>query len=389
MRLLYEGKYCNKSLFTVLIMFKRITLFFITFVCTFIGKAQDSAKIVSEEIIYNFGTIKEENGVASHIFKIKNEGKAPLVIKRVTASCGCTQPEWNKAPIAPGATTDVKISYDPTGRPGPFYKTISIFSNGKTGSFRLAIKGNVTPKPIIPELSYPYTIGEIGLTDKSIQYSTILPGESAGKSIGLKNNGKKDVLIHIGNTPHYLTVTLSSDTLKAGSTSELYCLLDAGKLKHKGHHFTKVPIYISDTNSRTSIEDQLAITSNYIDDFSKLTTNERKNAPKIALSGTLIDFGIINKSRGLFSKLKKKTTTKFEIANNGKTNLILHSISSDEKEIHLSSKGKIVKPSAKTTVKVSVKTKEIKEKFKGLITIVANDPDNPVQLIKVIAKKEN
>ena len=312
MRLLYEGKYCNKSLFTVLIMFKRITLFFITFVCTFIGKAQDSAKIVSEEIIYNFGTIKEENGVALHIFKIRNEGKAPLVIKRVTASCGCTQPEWNKAPIAPGATTDVKISYDPTGRPGPFYKTISIFSNGKTGSFRLAIKGNVTPKPIIPELSYPYTIGEIGLTDKSIQYSTILPGESAGKSIGLKNNGKKDVLIHIGNTPHYLTVTLSSDTLKAGSTSELYCLLDAGKLKHKGHHFTKVPIYISDTNSRTSIEDQLAITSNYIDDFSKLTTNERKNAPKIALSGTLIDFGIINKSRGLFSKLKKKTTTKFD-----------------------------------------------------------------------------
>ena len=232
MRLLYEGKYCNKSLFTVLIMFKRITLFFITFVCTFIGKAQDSAKIVSEEIIYNFGTIKEENGVASHIFKIRNEGKAPLVIKRVTASCGCTQPEWNKAPIAPGATTDVKISYDPTGRPGPFYKTISIFSNGKTGSFRLAIKGNVTPKPIIPELSYPYTIGEIGLTDKSIQYSTILPGESAGKSISLKNNGKKDVLIHIGNTPHYLTVTLSSDTLKAGSTSELYCLLEAGKLKH-------------------------------------------------------------------------------------------------------------------------------------------------------------
>ena len=69
--------------------------------------------------------------------------------------------------------------------------------------------------------------------------------------------------------------------------------------------------------------------------------------------------------------------------------MILHSISSDEKEIHLSSKGKIVKPGAKTTVKVSVKTKEIKEKFEGLITIVANDPDNPVQLIKVIAKKEN
>ena len=54
-----------------------------------------------------------------------------------------TTPEWTKEPIAPGQTGDIKITYDPKGRPGPFSKTISVYSNGKTGSFILTIRGEV------------------------------------------------------------------------------------------------------------------------------------------------------------------------------------------------------------------------------------------------------
>ena len=76
-------------------------------------------------------------------FKIKNTGEAPLVLTRVIASCGCTTPEWTKEPIAPGKTGDIKITYNPKDRPGPFVKTISVYSNGKTGSFILTIRGEV------------------------------------------------------------------------------------------------------------------------------------------------------------------------------------------------------------------------------------------------------
>ena len=103
---------------------------------------------MAKELTYNFGTIAEADGLASHVFTIQNTGDAPLVITRVTASCGCTRPEWSKAPIAPGQTGEIKVSYDPKGRPGPFYKTVSIYSNGKKGSYNLAIKGSVTPKPV-------------------------------------------------------------------------------------------------------------------------------------------------------------------------------------------------------------------------------------------------
>ena len=98
------------------------------------------------DAIYDFGDIKEAEGPVTHTFKVKNEGEAALVITKVVASCGCTTPDWSKEPIASGKTGEIKVTYDPTGRPAPFTKTISVYSNGKTGSYILTIKGNVIPK---------------------------------------------------------------------------------------------------------------------------------------------------------------------------------------------------------------------------------------------------
>ena len=133
---------------------KRLILALTAIISITTAWAQQGAQILSDELTYNFGTIAEADGFASHTFTIKNTGDAPLVITRVTASCGCTRPEWTKSPIAPGKTGEVKITYNPKGRPGPFYKTVSIFSNGKKGSYSLAIKGNVAPKPSQPVFTF-------------------------------------------------------------------------------------------------------------------------------------------------------------------------------------------------------------------------------------------
>lgn len=105
--------------------------------------AQNKAVIAAESATHDFGAIQEDNGTVTHTFKVSNQGDMPLVITRVIASCGCTTPEWTKEPIAPGKDGEVKITFDPKGRPGPFAKTISVYSNGKTGSFVLTIRGEV------------------------------------------------------------------------------------------------------------------------------------------------------------------------------------------------------------------------------------------------------
>ena len=43
-------------------------------------------------------------------FVLKNTGDVPLLIKDISASCGCTVPEWDKKPIKPGETTEIKVN---------------------------------------------------------------------------------------------------------------------------------------------------------------------------------------------------------------------------------------------------------------------------------------
>ncbi|MCD7936982.1 MAG: DUF1573 domain-containing protein [Tannerellaceae bacterium] len=105
--------------------------------------AQDGAVIEAEKLTHDFGTINEADGNVSYSFVVKNTGNAPLVLTRVVASCGCTTPEWTREPIAPGESGEIKVTFDPKDRPGPFAKTINVYSNGKKGSYILTIRGEV------------------------------------------------------------------------------------------------------------------------------------------------------------------------------------------------------------------------------------------------------
>lgn len=101
------------------------------------------AVITCEKTVHNFGEIKEADGKVSHTFVVKNEGTIPLVISNVTASCGCTTPDWTKEPIPAGKTGEVKVTFDPKNRPGNFMKTIRLYGNGMKNGFLLSIRGKV------------------------------------------------------------------------------------------------------------------------------------------------------------------------------------------------------------------------------------------------------
>lgn len=115
-------------------------------VLLFVGvlMAQTKGAVISSPATeFDFGTIKEANGKVSHTFIIHNAGDAPLVITRVATPCACTTPEYSREPIAPGKEGKITVTYNPAGRPGPFYKNIAIYSNGRDGAFTIRIKGTV------------------------------------------------------------------------------------------------------------------------------------------------------------------------------------------------------------------------------------------------------
>jgi hypothetical protein len=85
-------------------------------------------EIVFEEEFHDFGEINE-GLVAEHVFSFKNEGEGPLVISNAQGSCGCTVPVWPRQPIAPGATGEIKVSFNSTGRAGKQDKRVTLTTN--------------------------------------------------------------------------------------------------------------------------------------------------------------------------------------------------------------------------------------------------------------------
>ncbi|MEP5339885.1 MAG: DUF1573 domain-containing protein [Algibacter sp.] len=123
-------------------MKKLITILFIGLISLSV-KAQDkAAKIDFKQTTIDYGTIdKGSNGV--RIFEFTNTGDAPLIVSKVSSSCGCTIPKKPKDPILPGQTGKIEVKYD-TNRVNPIRKTITVISNAtNTPTVALKIKGLV------------------------------------------------------------------------------------------------------------------------------------------------------------------------------------------------------------------------------------------------------
>lgn len=99
-------------------------------------------KMTIDKEVHDYGTIKQNaNGACE--FLITNTGSEPLIISNAKGSCGCTVPEWPKAPILPGKSAAMTVRYD-TKRVGPINKNVTITSNDTSNeNVVVRIKGNV------------------------------------------------------------------------------------------------------------------------------------------------------------------------------------------------------------------------------------------------------
>ncbi len=99
-------------------------------------------KIVFEKTVHDFGDV-QEGTIATHTFSFKNDGRRPLRLVTVKASCGCTTPEYSMEPVAPGETGFIKVAYDSNGRPGIIDREVTVQTDGDPVFVTLQIKGAV------------------------------------------------------------------------------------------------------------------------------------------------------------------------------------------------------------------------------------------------------
>lgn len=103
------------------------------------------ANLALGEDSYDFGVVTE-GAVVEHTYVFTNSGDQPLILNQVSASCGCTTPEFSRTPIAPGAEGNVKVVFDSKGQVGKQHKIITVANNGVTPVVLLHLRGEVTAK---------------------------------------------------------------------------------------------------------------------------------------------------------------------------------------------------------------------------------------------------
>jgi len=88
----------------------------------------DAPRIEYNTRTFDFGEIPEGKKV-DYTFQIMNKGKNKLIIRSVTASCGCTTGQPASKTIQPGGNTSMKVTFDSGGKVGMQNKIITVISN--------------------------------------------------------------------------------------------------------------------------------------------------------------------------------------------------------------------------------------------------------------------
>lgn len=133
----------------------------------------------------NAGTVDEGEAV-SRDFTIKNTGDAPLEIKKVKTSCGCTVSSLEKDRLAPGETATLRVEYDTAGRPGKFRKKVTVFSGDPENERVHVYISGVVKRPPGPRISVEPGVLRAGETS---------PGGSIPVKFTIENTGEKDLTV--------------------------------------------------------------------------------------------------------------------------------------------------------------------------------------------------
>lgn len=92
------------------------------------SKADKLPILTFEKVLHDFGYVTKGERL-SYSFKFKNTGKTNLIISYVESSCGCTTSSPPKAPIKPGESSEIKVTFDSKTKSGPTTSLVLVTAN--------------------------------------------------------------------------------------------------------------------------------------------------------------------------------------------------------------------------------------------------------------------
>lgn len=177
-------------------------------------------KIEFEKLVNDLGTFSEDSDPKVCTFKFINRQTKPIAIAQVQSTCGCAVPQYTKKVIQPGGSGEIKITYNPQGRPGRFNRSIIVSFSGQTEKTHLFVKGTVIPGAIRKNKTYPYVMGDLQLRTTGVRLRP-MRADLQQQNIMVINSGENTIQVDIASTISCISATLVPTKLLPGQKGEI------------------------------------------------------------------------------------------------------------------------------------------------------------------------
>lgn len=336
------------------------------------AQAKPKSIIKFDKQTHDYGSFKEAAGVQTTSFKFKNEGTVPLILTNVRASCGCTTPKWTREPVAPGATGEIQVSFNPKNRPGSFTKTVTVTSNATVQTTILRITGKVEQREKTLAEQYPRQIGPLRVKSNYISFAKINQGEKVTKELELVNDSDEEVEVGFRTVPGHITAVAEPSKIPAKSRGILKVTYDTKMAKTYG--FASHRIYLS-LNGSKDHKYSVGVSCTIVEDFSHLSAEQLANAPVAAFEPKTHDFGEMKQG-------DKKDHT-FTVTNKGKSELIIRRVRSSCGCTAVAPSKKVIAPGETAPIKVTFDSRGKRGRQSKSITVITNDPKNSTTTLRI------
>ncbi|MCM1292229.1 MAG: DUF1573 domain-containing protein [Bacteroides sp.] len=327
---------------------------------------------------HDFGAFHEEMGKVTCTFMAVNTGDEPVVVVDARANCGCTRPVYDRAPVAPGDTLRVSVSYDPSGRPGRFHKQVKVATNTETTAV-LNIRGTVIGSPSTLNSRYPQTVGPYRYSSSIVPFGETVKGHVLAAAVNIYNPTDQPIEPAVDSVPAVFNMMFKPTVIMPGDQGILSITAYTDRLDDWGvieDSFVLIP----DKNhpaDRARLQTVMIVNQ----DFSKLTDEERNNAPKAALSESTLDFGRISLTGG-------GVTRRLTVRNDGASTMLLRRVYSPEKGVSVRVSADKVKPGKEAVITVTVNPAKLagESMLNGRLTIIVNDPADHTRIVRLVGE---
>lgn len=323
---------------------------------------------------HDFGAFSEELGAVDAVFEMVNETDRPVRIIEARATCGCTQPEVPKGDIAPGDTARMTVTYLANGRPGRFSKNIYVrTSDNPTERHTLTVSGTVIGSSATLASRFPVAVGPMRLRTATAGFGEVMRGRQ--KTVFIEGYNQSTDTLHpaVSGLPPYIDLSIKPEAVAPGEQVQLAFTLQTLRVPQWGisaDKFTLTP----DEGGDTLTMDFFAIVS---EDFSQLTPGQRLNAPVAALEPQRVDLGEI--------PAEGTHKVELEIKNSGRSPLMVRRVQAADSAVEdLRTSSTKIKPGKSAKITLTINPSKAQTDFiNARVTIITNDPDNPLLAARI------